>query len=106
MTLLSKELSHYDLIYVEWVDSYGCGSQWGVIPDKDPVSHYCYSVGWAVKESVDALVLVPHISPRNEDIEAEESGCGDMTIPIVSIVRRLILKATPMTKNPKPDKIL
>ena len=71
----------YPLVVVKWVDSYGCGSQWGEIPDSEPGAHYCYSVGWLVRESVDAILLVPHISPNNDSIGSVEHGCGDMVIP-------------------------
>ncbi len=76
----------YKLVMVKWADSYGCSPVWAEIPAGPPTPHYCFSAGWLVRESEDAIVIVPHISPKNREIGAEESGCGEMTIP-----RRAIL---------------
>ena len=79
-------MDKYKLIHVKWTDSYGCSSQWAEIPDKKPVEHYCYSVGWLVRQSKHAIVVIPHISPENKDIDSEEHGCGEMVIPRKSII--------------------
>jgi hypothetical protein len=81
-------MCEYPLVLIKWVDSYGCGSAWGCTEDLEPRPHYCYSVGWIVKETKDVVVVVPHFSPKNDRIEAVESGCGDMTIPRVAIVEQ------------------
>jgi len=77
----------YKLVLVKWVDSYGCTSQWNAIPDKDPVSHYCYSVGWIARENKETLVILPHISPENKAIDSEEHGCGEMAIPMRAVIK-------------------
>jgi len=80
-----KEIPGYNLVLVKWVDSHGCTSNWGTIPDTSPSAHYCYSVGWLVAESDDCMVIIPHISPECEEINADEQGCGEMTIPKTSV---------------------
>lgn len=77
---------NYPIVWVKWVDSYGCGSAWEEISDIEPIPHYCYSVGYLVAESKDCIVVVPHMSPKNTNIGSEENGCGDMTIPVCAIV--------------------
>lgn len=85
-----------NLEYIEWEDSYGCSSRWSEIDDAaDPGIMICRSVGWVVRESKKLIVIVPHLA--NLDGEENEQGCGDMTIPTASILRRVAL--------PVPDKI-
>ena len=81
----------HKLAYVEWVDSYGCSSQWESTKDVKALVHTCYSVGWVVKETEDTLVVVPHLSPANAAIDADEQGCGEMAIPLKSIIERVEL---------------
>lgn len=76
----------YRLVAIDWVDSYGCASQWGDITRKLPVAHHCFSVGWVAVESDEAIVIVPHLSPENREINSDEHACGDMTIPTCSII--------------------
>jgi hypothetical protein len=86
MTKLIECNIKYKLVYIKWRDSVGCTSQWGDIPDKTPPEHFCYSVGWLVRESQYNVVIIPHMSPENKEIHAGEQGCGEMTIPRTSIV--------------------
>ncbi len=83
----------YDLVKVEWFDSYGCHSSWLETRDlaKKAGPHVCFSVGWLIEDNQDVIVIVPHLSPANDEIDAEEQGSGDMTIPKVSIISREIL---------------
>jgi len=76
---------NYRLVLIRWVDSYGCGAVWNELESAKAFLHECVSVGWIVKDSADAVVVVPHLSPQCDDIGAEEQGCGDMTIPICAI---------------------
>jgi len=82
----------YPLVLIKWIDSYGCSPLWEATEDLNPQPHYCYSVGWIVKETPEVVVIIPHMSPSNEDIDAEEQGCGDMTIPVVCIKKRTHLR--------------
>jgi len=73
---------------VEWVDSYGCTAHWGGFDNIPPMAHSCYTVGWLARESDDALLIVPHISPKLKGYDdSEEQACGDMTIPKCSIIK-------------------
>lgn len=76
---------NHRLVLIRWVDSYGCSTDWNEIANARAIAHECVSVGWIVKDGVDAVVVVPHLSPANDDIAAVEQGCGDMTIPTSAI---------------------
>ncbi len=76
----------YKLVHVKWRDSYGCSSHWNDIPDRFPAEQFCYSVGWLAREDSNGVVIIPHISPENKEIDATEQGCGEMTIPRTAIV--------------------
>ena len=83
------------LVLIEWVDSLGVGGQWESLKDRtdDPEEFLCYSAGWLIIDGERNKVIVPHIHDTNENLGAEFSGCGDMTIP-TSAVRRIVdLKA-------------
>ena len=86
-TELDALVIHYRLAYVEWQDSYGVSAIWQETKNAKPIQHKCFSVGWIIAENEDVIVLVPHLSPANNKIDAEEQGCGDMTIPKCSIVK-------------------
>jgi hypothetical protein len=73
------------LVYVEWLDSYGCSPEWERLSGCSPHLLTCKSVGWLLHDGDDCKVLVPHVSlPRDSD---SAQGCGDMTIPTRAIVR-------------------
>jgi hypothetical protein len=79
-------MDKFKLVKIEWVDSFGCGSRWELLDDIQDVKHVNHSVGWLVGDGVNVKVLVPHIQPENEDIDAALMGCGDMAIPVEAIV--------------------
>jgi len=79
---------------IKWVDAYGVGSSWYEINDFSISNHYCFSVGWVVKENEESIVICPHISPENDEIESNRNGCGEMTIPKSAIVSRKKLKVS------------
>lgn len=85
------------LVMIEWLDAYGCSSEWQEIPvlttEQKPM--VCTSVGWILFENDERVVLVPHLTGIGND-RAHEQGCGDMTIPRVSIV-----KITPLVPEEK-----
>lgn len=75
-----------DAVLVEWEDSYGCSSSWQSIdPSGQPRVLICESVGWIVQRTAKCIVLVPHMTARDD--VAQRQGCGDMTIPTASIIR-------------------
>lgn len=71
--------TEHKLVLIEWVDSYGCSSDWRSIEGCDPKPTVCRSVGWLVHEDEKCKTIVPHIC------EQEGQGCGDMTIPTEAI---------------------
>lgn len=82
----------YPLVYIKWVDSYGTSSSWKEICDDIPDErHYCSSVGWLVKDGLNVKVIVPHLSPENDIIDAVVQGCGEMAIPCVAIIEQKTL---------------
>ena len=72
------------LVYVEWVDSFGCSSTWQELAeDCQPKPIVCRSVGWLFRDEPNCKVIVPHLAaiPENDT----QQGCGDMTIPTVCV---------------------
>ena len=82
----------YPLVLIRWRDAYGCTPNWYSMKEAiEPPPHECLSVGWRVKETDEVVVVVPHLSGEQQEIGAEEQGCGDMTIPKSAIVSTDIL---------------
>jgi len=84
-----------DLVYIKWIDSFGCNAGWTTIEDiMDEVEMKIESVGWVAQETSKYILLVPHVHGAvqlGKDRLAKESGCGDMAIPKSAIVERRIL---------------
>ena len=72
-------LTKTKLVLIEWVDSYGCSSDWEELDKRTRESLKCRSVGWLVYDGEDCKTIVPHLC------EMKNQGCGDMTIPTVAI---------------------
>lgn len=73
------------LVLIEWVDSFGCSSEWQEIPDKlDSHVLICYSVGWLIQDNDKCKVLIPHVAITDSDLPNQ--GCGDMVIPTKSVL--------------------
>ena len=80
------------LVYVEWLDSYGCSANWQHLgAGKAAAPMVCRSVGWLLHDTNKCKVVVPHVSDAERDDLAPQ-GCGDMTIPTAAIVRLVTLK--------------
>jgi hypothetical protein len=77
---------------VTWIDSYGCSPVWIDPEEIHCAAHYCFSVGYILKESDEAIIVAPHYSPKNKVIGTNECVCGEMTIPKVSIISRKIIQ--------------
>lgn len=75
------------LVLIEWVDSFGCSSDWEELSyDRgESVPMVCRSVGWLFKDGPDCKVIVPHIADVPGD--RPKQGCGDMTIPNACILK-------------------
>lgn len=76
-------MAEYQLLLVEWVDSYGCSPVWEPIAEIKPEICHARSVGWLVAENNECITIVPHVS----ETAVRPQGCGDMTIPRRSIVK-------------------
>ncbi len=88
----------YPIVCIKWADSFGVGSHWEVIPEELPTEpHYCYSTGWLVSDGEHAKIIIPHISPEDEEIGARLTGCGDMSIPACAVIEMTILTPTETT---------
>jgi len=74
------------LVFVEWLDSFGCSSDWKDLSDFQAKPLTCFSVGWLVYDGEECKVVVPHISDQNNE-HVSQQGCGDMTIPTKAILR-------------------
>lgn len=74
------------LVLIEWVDSFGCASNWGEVKDlHDREPPICRSVGWLLVDGDNIKVVVPHMHESDAEIGATESGTGDMSIPAVAV---------------------
>ena len=84
------------LVLIEWLDSYGCGSNWEPCEDVTPPSLRCRSVGWLIADTAEYKTVVPHLN-------SVEHGCGDMTIPSCAVlnIRDLQESALEFDRSPK-----
>jgi len=73
------------LVMIEWVDSYGCSSNWQILKDCYAKPLLCRSVGWLFHDGDDCKVIIPHLSDTKSE-EIPPQGCGDMSIPTKSIL--------------------
>lgn len=78
------------LVLVEWLDSYGCSSEWQRLEGQAPQALHCRSVGWLYHDGEECKVIIPHLSDSSH-AHTDQQGCGDMTIPSPSILRMVDL---------------
>ncbi len=71
------------MVLIEWLDSYGCGSEWQPLEGCQAKPLLCRSVGWLLRDEADCKVIVPHLSDSASPLPVQ--GCGDMTIPTAAI---------------------
>ena len=80
---------------IEWLDAYGCSTEWRPIASLDnEKAMVCKSVGWLNDDDApnrEYVTIVPHLTTVGHP-NAEEQGCGDMTI-----ARRAILTVFKLT---------
>jgi hypothetical protein len=88
---MTRDKPPYPLVYIEWDDSYGVGTNWEQIPKNfpKPKRHTCRSVGWLVYDGKKHKVVVPHLS---HPARKHWSGCGDMAIPASAVLKLKRLK--------------
>lgn len=80
------------LVLIEWLDSYGCSTNWQELADCNPDVLKCQSVGWLLYDGDECKVIVPHLSEHGHANTAPQ-GCGDMAIPTQAVVRIVDLKS-------------
>ena len=86
------------LVLVEWVDSFGCSSDWQELAEEcQPKPIVCKSVGWLFRDGPECKVIVPHVADPPDD--APKQGCGDMTIPTNCIVSMSDISEPARTAN-------
>ena len=73
------------LVLIEWLDSFGCSSEWQKLEVDKPKPLLCQSVGWLLHDGDDCKVIVPHVT-KDQDRNIDPQGCGDMTIPTKSVM--------------------
>lgn len=86
------------LVLVEWLDSFGCSSDWQELADDyHPKPVVCKSVGWLFSDGPECAVIVPHITISTQD--TTQQGCGDMTIPTKCILHMFdLVQVSPASK--------
>ena len=78
-------MNDYPVVLVRWEDSHGLPNGWCGAEDTEcdePV--ICESVGWLVRDSPRAIIVVPHYHPEHRG--GDSSIGGDMQIPRSAIV--------------------
>ena len=86
------------LVMIEWVDTFGCSSEWQDLDDdRQPEPMLCRSVGWLFKNGDDCKVIVPHIADVPGGLK---QGCGDMAIPTICVRSIQDLSVTPEGTSP------
>lgn len=77
---------------IEWRDSCGVSDSWTHINEiDDAMDVIAVSIGYVLKETEHYVIVLPHYIPENDNPHIQAQGCGDMAIPLCSIVRRQIL---------------
>ncbi|MGI9297052.1 MAG: hypothetical protein ACR2QC_04040 [Gammaproteobacteria bacterium] len=79
------------LVYIKWLDSFGCSTNWTEIGDLEPEPLVCESVGWLAYDGDLCKVVVPHLSQKDH-AHTEHQGCGDMTIPTICVQEMMELQ--------------
>ncbi len=78
------------LVFIEWLDSIGCASNWSSLDGSRADPLICRSVGWLLHDTDACKVVVPHITNIADD-GVTPQGCGDMTIPTCAVTRMVDL---------------
>ena len=94
----STEEATPPLVLIEWEDSFGCSPSWTDLVTDQPAPLVCQSVGWLVHRDDRCVVVVPHVTLDNDDVESRQ-GCGDMTIPARSILRTVELSGAAIERE-------
>jgi len=77
-------------MYVEWIDSFGCTSQWQSLEDYSPILPIMKTIGFIVYESKDLISLANSIGDDTEHTLEQANG-------IMNIPRKCIVKLKELT---------
>ena len=88
----------YPLVMIEWVDAFGCSTDWREMDNLDTESLLCRSVGWLVHDGDGVKVIVPHMAEERRE-RTSIQGCGDMSIPAVSVTQIITLSREPQAAH-------
>jgi hypothetical protein len=80
---------------ITWVDSFGCSSGWKTLTNLEKeIELHIVSIGYVASETDQYILVVPHFHGefKVDWCKGEASGCGDMAIPKVSIIERIVLE--------------
>lgn len=80
------------LIEIEWVDS-SHGGGWQFMADLDAEPQHCYTVGYLVRETDDAVTVATSVGVGNDGLVSQVCDC--MTIPKSVIEKRRVIKRYP-----------
>ena len=75
--LSSLAVDHLDLVFVEWVDAFGCPAGWDFESDVEPSITTVRSVGFVVKETDEFVFVAPHISTT----KGQRQLAGHIAVP-------------------------
>lgn len=76
---MKPDLENLPMVLIEWIDSFGCSTDWRDVDDIETSVMECQTVGFLLKEDKDCYVVAPHIAIGSRQM------CGDITIPRVAI---------------------
>lgn len=82
------------VVIVAWQDAVGCSAGWEEVDDSQASKHMCYSVGYLWDVNEYAILLLPHMSPQNDEAGTVNQACGDMSIPISAIHEIKVVQRT------------
>lgn len=68
------------LVLIEWLDSFGCSSDWQSLEDSRAASLACRSVGWLLHDTDACKVVVPPIT-NTADPDVTPQDCGFRRVP-------------------------
>lgn len=83
------------LVLVTWIDSFNCTSSWNSAEPSETQKRQmvCKSVGWLTHHGEETLVVAPHMTTPFEGETGQ--SCGEMSIPVCSLLSVTDLVVTP-----------
>lgn len=82
-------MEKYKIELIHWVDSALSINGWGVLEEISCEVQQMFSVGYVTTETETDILVVPHLSPENDNSKC--AAAGWITIPKCSIKWRKVL---------------